>query len=65
MITHYDMTTGEIIADEPAERVTVSHNMPTELRLMTVDEAVALERLQKEAQALRMPPPPVWAFHLD
>ena len=63
MITHYDMTTGEMIADEPAERVTVSHNLPTELRLMTVDEAIALEH--QEAKEIRMPPPPTWAFCLD
>ena len=63
MITHYDMTSGEMIADEPAERVTVSHNSPTELRLMTVDEAIALEH--QEAQEIRMPPPPAWAFCLD
>ena len=63
MITHYDMTSGEMIADEPAERVTVSHNSPTELSLMTVDEAIALEH--QEAQEIRMPPPPTWAFCLD
>ncbi len=57
MITQYDMTTGEIIADESAQSPALSYGMPTELRLMTVDEAIALERARPTSHSGLMPPP--------
>ena len=46
MITHYDMTTGEIIRDESREQPAETAAGPAEtlsMRLLTVQEAVALQ----------------------
>ena len=66
MITHYDMTTGEVITDDSRECITDDPRpaVPA-LRLMTVDEAVAQERRYAPARTLRITPPPLWVVHLD
>ena len=46
MITHYDMTTGEVIEDENHDRPAQAMQHPAErevLRLMTVHEAVTVQ----------------------
>lgn len=43
MITHYDMTTGEVIEEGPVETAADGTRSPeaSELRLLSIDEAVA------------------------
>ncbi len=62
MVTHYDMTTGEVIAEQgPGEAASPEHQAGgmTELRLETVQEAAAAEartrRLPADVAMLPVP----------
>ena len=66
MITHYDMMTGEVITGDCEEEI--PNDLPATvpaLRLMTVDEATALEQRQTLSRTACAMPPPSWDLYVD